>query len=371
MRRGFPSCATIASGRGATTLSNASTSDADALATGDRLRSANLGEPADTAVRFGRRSAPSRLLACRASFFGGLGHATDRCLTIAVRSSRFPEPPATPLTLSVVMAVYNESETVATAIERVLAVEIPEIEIELVIVESNSTDGTREIVSRYAADPRVALVLQEAPRGKGAAVREGFEHVTGGIVLIQDADLEYSVDDYAKLLDPIRRGDVDFVLGCRHVTGQRMRVMDEMRNVARIVNMAHWVFTWLFNVTYRTRLRDPFTMYKVFRRECIEGVEFVADRFDFDWELAGKLVRLGYRPVEIPVEYEARSFEGGKKVRFFRDPPTWIAACVRFRFCPIPDQGRGERAASAREGGTAARLRADLLRERHGDAMDG
>jgi hypothetical protein len=147
--------------------------------------------------------------------------------------------------------------------------------------------------------------------------------------------------------------------------------MHEMRNVARIVNMAHWVFTWLFNVTYRTRLRDPFTMYKVFRRECIEGVEFVADRFDFDWELAGKLVRLGYRPVEIPIEYEARSFEGGKKVRFFRDPPTWIAACLRFRFCPLPDQRRGERAASAREGGTAARLRADLLRERHRDAMDG
>ena len=150
-----------------------------------------------------------------------------------------------------------------------------------------------------------------------------------------------------------------------------MRVMDEMRNVARIVNMAHWVFTWLFNVTYRTRLRDPFTMYKVFRRECIDGVEFVADRFDFDWELAGKLVRLGYRPVEIPIEYEARSFEGGKKVRFFRDPPTWIAACLRFRFCSLPNQGRGERAAAVRDGGPAARLRADLLRERRGDAMDG
>ena len=171
---------------------------------------------------------------------------------------------------------------------------IPETEIELVVVESNSTDGTREIVSQYAADPRVRLVLQDAPKGKGAAVREGFEHVTGGIVLIQDADLEYSVDDYPKLIDPIRRGDVDFTLGCRHVPGRRMRVMDEMRNVARIVNMAHWVFTWFFNVTYRTRLRDPFTMYKVFRRECIDGVEFVADRFDFDWELAGKLVRLGY-----------------------------------------------------------------------------
>jgi glycosyltransferase involved in cell wall biosynthesis len=242
------------------------------------------------------------------------------------------------------MAVYNEVETVATAIDRVLVAEIPETRIQLIVVESNSTDGTRDIVTHYAADPRVVLVLQDAPKGKGAAVRDAFRHATGDIVLIQDADLEYSVDDYAKLIDPIVRGEVDFVLGSRHTRGQPVRVMDEMRNVARVVNAAHWAFTWLFNATYGTRLRDPFTMYKVFRRECIDGVEFVADRFDFDWELAGKLVRLGYRPVEVPVQYEARSFDNGKKVRFFRDPPTWIAACVRFRFCALPDQAgrRGE-----------------------------
>ncbi len=111
-----------------------------------------------------------------------------------MRTSLFPTPPLSRLRLSVVMAVYNEAETVATAIERVLTVEIEDVEIELVVVESNSTDGTRDVVSRYATDPRVRVVLQDAPRGKGAAVREGFEHVTGGIVLIQDADLEYSVD---------------------------------------------------------------------------------------------------------------------------------------------------------------------------------
>ena len=81
-------------------------------------------------------------------------------------------------------------------------------------------------------------------------------------------------------------------------------------------------------------------MYKVFRRECIDGVEFVADRFDFDWELVAKLVRLGYPPIEIPVDYKARSFDRGKKVRFFRDPPTWIVACLRFRFSSLPTQRR-------------------------------
>lgn len=236
------------------------------------------------------------------------------------------------------MAVYNEAKTVATAIERVLTVDMPDTNVELIVVESNSTDGTREIVSRYATDPRVRLVLQDAPRGKGAAVREGLEHVTDGIVLIQDADLEYSVEDYPKLIAPIMSGEVDFTLGTRHVPGRPVRVMERAPVIAPVMNAAHWVFTGFFNLTYGTRLRDPYTMYKVFRTECIDGIEFVSDRFDFDWELVAKLVRLGYRPVEIPVSYEARSFHGGKKVRFFRDPPTWIAACIRFRFCSLPDQ---------------------------------
>ena len=259
------------------------------------------------------------------------------------------------------MAVYNEAETVATAIERTLAVDIPDVEVELIVVESNSSDGTRAIVSGYAADERVRLVLQDAPRGKGAAVREGFRHATGGIILIQDADLEYSVDDYSKLIAPILRGDVDFTLGSRHVPGRSVRVMEEARVVAPVMNAAHWAFTGLFNVTYGTRLRDPFTMYKVFRSECIEDVEFVADRFDFDWELAGKLVRLGYKPIEIPVEYKSRSYHGGKKVRFFRDPPTWIVACLRFRFCSLPTQRHD----------AAGRARSDLVPERAGDALDG
>jgi glycosyltransferase involved in cell wall biosynthesis len=288
---------------------------------------------------------------------------------MAVTGSRFSERLPSPLTLSVVMAVYNEAKTAATAIDRVLDVDIPDVDVELVVVESNSVDGTRAIVSRYAEDPRVRLVLQDTARGKGAAVREGFTHATGDIILIQDADLEYSVEDYPKLIAPIVHGDVDFTLGCRHVPGQSVRVMEKARVVAPVMNTAHWVFTWLFNVTYRTKLRDPFTMYKVFRRECIEGVDFVADRFDFDWELAGKLVRLGYQPIEIPVDYKARSFHGGKKVRFFRDPPTWIAACIRFRFCSLPDQGL-RLVPVGHERGPAGRRSSELLADRTRDAVD-
>jgi glycosyltransferase involved in cell wall biosynthesis len=234
------------------------------------------------------------------------------------------------------MPVFNEVETVHTVIDSVLDLDLPDVTIELIVVESNSTDGSRELVEKYQGTPGMVILFEDEPRGKGHAVREGFRHVTGDIVLIQDADSEYTVDDYPKLLEPIVEGRADFTLGCRHVPGQPMRVMHhDARLVGSIVNTAHWGFTSLFNVFYGVRLRDPFTMYKVFRRECIDGVEFVSDRFDFDWELVAKLIRLGYRPLEVPVTYTARSFSNGKKVKFFRDPPTWVAACVRFRFSPL------------------------------------
>jgi glycosyltransferase involved in cell wall biosynthesis len=241
-----------------------------------------------------------------------------------------------PLTrISVVLPVYNEASTVGVIIEKVLALELPDVDIELIIVESNSTDGSREIVQRYAGQPGVTLILQDRPRGKGAAVREGFAHATGDILLIQDGDLEYRVDEYSVVLAPLLAGDVNFVLGCRHARGKPMRVFPEAKLKSRVMNAAHWVFTGMFNLVYRTHLRDPFTMYKVFRRSCIDSVHFEANRFDFDWELVAKLVRLGNVPVEVPITYEARGFDRGKKVRFFRDPLTWMVALVKYRFSTL------------------------------------
>jgi glycosyltransferase involved in cell wall biosynthesis len=251
-------------------------------------------------------------------------------------SSRLPKLEE-PMTLSVIMPVFNEADTVVEALEGVLGVEVPGIVLDLVVVESNSSDGSRKLVEGFTDDARVRVVLQDKACGKGNAVREGLMHARGDVVLIQDADLEYSVDDYPALLEPIRAGECDFVLGCRHVRGQPIRVMHAAPGTSAMMNLAHWAFTGLFDAAYGVRLRDPFTMYKVFRRECVDGLRLVSNRFDFDWELVGKLIRRGYRPVEIPVRYQARSFEGGKKIRFFRDPPTWISACVRFRFAPLED----------------------------------
>jgi glycosyltransferase involved in cell wall biosynthesis len=208
------------------------------------------------------------------------------------------------------------------------------IEIEIVVVESNSSDGTRDEVLRFKDSPNVHLVLEEHPQGKGHAVRAGLAEATGDFVLIQDADLEYDMDDYEMLLAPLRKLEASFVLGSRTRTdGARfgVRHFEKQVVIGRLMNLGNAVFLALFNLVYGERLQDPFTMYKVFRRDCLHRMVLECDRFDFDWELMAKLLRAGYRPVEIPVSYHSRSFDEGKKISVFGDPLSWIVACFRYR----------------------------------------
>jgi len=238
--------------------------------------------------------------------------------------------------LSVVMPVFNEKDSVAAGIERVLAKQIPDIDIELIIVESRSTDGTREIVREFENRERVTVIWEERPHGKGHAVRAALPCIRGDFVLIQDADDEYDIEDYDVLLEPLLTGEAAFVLGARH--GGRtwkMRRFNDQRLAGNFLNLGHWGFTALVNLLYGLRLKDPFTMYKVFRADCLRGLDFECNRFDFDCELLIKLVRRGYRPVEIPVNYRSRSFKEGKKVDVMRDPWTWLRAIVKFRFQKI------------------------------------
>jgi glycosyltransferase involved in cell wall biosynthesis len=248
-----------------------------------------------------------------------------------------PPPSARPLRLSVIMPVYNERETFRSVFKELLAKTIPNTEIEIVVVESNSTDGTRDEVLAMAEDPRVTVILEDEAQGKGHAVRAGLEKVTGDAILIQDADSEYDMNDYEKLLEPLRSFSASFVLGARrcHDGRRGMRHFEEEQHMSRLMNFGHVAFLGLFNLVYGQRLKDPFTMYKVFRRDCLTGINLECDRFDFDWELTAKLIRRGHHPDEIPVWYHSRSFTEGKKIKLLSDPISWVRACFKYRFTPL------------------------------------
>jgi hypothetical protein len=244
---------------------------------------------------------------------------------------------AAPRTCSIIVPVFNEKDTFPQLMRALLDKRLDHLglEREIILVESNSTDGTREQVASFEATPGVKILWQDRPQGKGYAVRAGFQAATGDIVLIQDADLEYDLNDYDALLEPLLRDEAAFVLGSRHSGSARMRRFTNQRALGNVLNGAHLFFTALLNVLYGQNMKDPFTMFKVFRRDCLYGLTFECSRFDFDHELVIKLLLKGYRPLEIPVNYCSRSFKQGKKIRFFRDPPTWIAADLKYRLRPL------------------------------------
>jgi len=236
--------------------------------------------------------------------------------------------------VSIIIPVYNEGATAQVLIAAVLAQEIA-ADKQVIIVESNSTDGTRELVATFEGRPGVTVLWQDRPRGKGHAVRAGLAAATGDIVLIQDADLEYSVADYVTVLQPLFDHQADFVLGSRHMGHHRFRSFDGKQVLTKVINRGHWFFAGLVNLLCGTHLNDPFTMYKVFRRACLEGIHLRCNGFDLDFELVIKLIRRGHIPLEVPVTYRSRSFQEGKKVRIYRDPWTWLWAAFTSRFGPL------------------------------------
>jgi len=235
--------------------------------------------------------------------------------------------------LSIILPVFNEHRFAAQVIDTVLAKELP-IDREVIIVESNSTDGTREIVQRYENHPGVRVVYEDRPRGKGHAVRTGLQHVTGTIVLIQDSDFEYDIEDYDALLEPLLQRKAMFVLGSRSLglDDWKVRKYDSTPIRGALLNFAQVMFAKTYNVLYQQRATDVNTMFKVFRSECLDGLDLHSNGFELDIELACKLARNGNSPMEVPVNYIARGFEDGKKIRFWRDAVPSYFALYRYRF---------------------------------------
>jgi glycosyltransferase involved in cell wall biosynthesis len=245
--------------------------------------------------------------------------------------------------VSVVIPVYNEAATVRTLLDRVWKQPLAGLTKELVIVESNSTDGSREFVQAFCAEHAhdaaisIRTVYQPKPRGKGHAIREGLLLATGDIALIQDADLEYDVADYPALLQPIVDGSTAFVLGSRHLgaASWQIRKFGRIGLRAIFINCGGVLFHGLFNALFASKLTDPTTMYKVFRLDCIKGLTFTCNLFDFDFELLGKLIRAGFYPLEVPVSYKSRGFDEGKKIRLVRDAVAGIVAIFKCRFAKL------------------------------------
>jgi hypothetical protein len=239
---------------------------------------------------------------------------------------------------SIIVPVYNERETFPALMQQLLAKPLEPLGLarEIILVESSSTDGTREQVAAFADHPEVRVVWQERALGKGHAVRAGLAIARGDIVLVQDADLEYDVNDYDALLAPLLADEAAFVLGSRH-SGRagRMRELPDQPLLGQLLDLGHVGFTALINILYGQSMRDPFTMFKVFRRDCLYGLDFECRRFDFDHELLIKLLLKGYRPLEIPVSYRSRSFRQGKKIQPWPDALSWLIADIKYRVQPL------------------------------------
>ncbi len=245
--------------------------------------------------------------------------------------------------VSIVIPVFNEAKTVRQLLESVFQQVLPyNLKKEIVIVESNSKDDSQSICQNFLKQFQnrgvdLQLILQTQALGKGSAVREGLKSATGDIILIQDADLEYDIGDYPSVIEPICEGHANFVLGSRHLSAGswKIRSFKESRMKALIMNFGGWLFHTGFNILYGVKLTDPTTMFKVFRKSCIDQVHFESNRFDFDFELVAKLIRLGNIPLEVPISYKSRGFAEGKKVRMIRDPLTWVRAIIKYRFAAL------------------------------------
>lgn len=253
-------------------------------------------------------------------------------------------------TLSIVIPIYNEVASLKELLQQVVNVEIG-MKKELILVDDFSTDGTRDIlkeieaiqensdeIRQYISTPQmppVAVNLQQSAeisakvfyhdvnKGKGATLRTGFQHITGEITLIQDADLEYDPEDYPKLLQPILTGDADVVYGSRFMEGRQTGLLRSY--------LANQFLTTLANIVNGTRLTDMETCYKVIRTSILKEISLHSDRFGFEPEITAKLAKRKCKIVEVPISYRGRDYHEGKTVSW-KDGVAAIFHILRFRF---------------------------------------
>jgi len=223
--------------------------------------------------------------------------------------------------LSVVIPVYNERKTILELLERVRKVDLPK---EIIVVDDFSTDGTRDVLQRLPAGDDVKVILQPRNGGKGAALRAGFGAVTGDIVVIQDADLEYDPAEYVNLIQPILASKADVVFGSRFLGGPH-RVLLFWHSVG------NQFLTTLSNMITDLNLTDMETCYKVFRADILKKVTFRENRFGFEPEFTSKMAKARYRIYEVPIPYSGRDYSEGKKIGW-KDGIAAIYFIIKYGF---------------------------------------
>jgi len=229
--------------------------------------------------------------------------------------------------VSIIIPVYNEFFNVERVLDRVLAAPMPiGCTRELIVVDDGSTDGTTQVLERYANEPLIVIHQSIVNFGKGAAIRVGLAKAKGDLILIQDGDMEYDPNDYPKLLQPLVDGKATVVYGSRF-----------MGSVAGM-EWPNWVankmLTLTVNILYSAKITDEATAYKAFRRDVIQGFRLQCLRFEFCPEITAKFLRTGNSILEVPISYNARGYNEGKKIRWY-DGVDAIWALFKYRLTPL------------------------------------